>query len=742
MAGVSIMRKLCTVVLMGASLLTVRVAAGADRINYDTAQLDHKMPAVRASGPITLDGVLDEPTWQDAPVADGFLQAEPREGQAASEETEVRVLYDDTNLYIAVVAHDREPDRIITSDLKKDYNAGESDGFGVILDTFNDRRNGYMFYINAMGAKWDAQMVGDGREINANWDGVWNVKTRIADDGWYAEIALPLRTFKFGNESPQTWGINFMRRIRRRNEDAFWSPLPRIYRLQRVSLAGTLEGLQGLHPGANLKIKPYALTSGGWTAGASLAGDRAFGIDAKYGVTTGLTWDFTVNTDFSQVEADEQQVNLTRFSLFFPEKRDFFLENSGVFQFGPGNDRQTGARQNSVASDVVLFFSRRIGLNDTGDAIPLGGGTRLTGRTGRYSLGVLAIHENELGKTLPVNFTTFRVRRDILRNSDVGVIFMNKDENGPRFNRTVGADMNLRFFRNFNINSFVAKTFSPTSVMKGSGGDVSARAGFSYRDSFWDARGFLLTIGERFNDQMGYIPRIGVNRGEAQLGVHQRFKSAQTWLREIHPHYQIQNVTRTKGGLDSRYLDYHMQISFQNGAMVEPGLNGNVEVLLAPFTVNSRRNIKILPGQYDFNEYFVFGNTNSSARLSANWRISTGDFYNGHKSSYQVGFTTKASENLNFSVTWSRNAIALPAGAFTTDLLTTKLNYNFSTKMFVNALVQYNTDAQQWSSNIRFNLIHHPLSDFFLVYNERHDTLTNEMQNRALIAKLTYMLAF
>jgi hypothetical protein len=718
------------------------VAAQADRINYDTVHLDRKMPAVRASGPIVLDGVLDEGSWQDAPVADGFLQAEPREGQAASEATEVRVLYDDTNLYIGVAAHDREPGRIITSDLKKDYNAGESDGFGVVLDTFNDRRNGYLFYINAMGAKWDAQMVGDGREINANWDGVWNVGARIAEDGWYAEIAIPLRTFKFGSESPQTWGINFMRRIRRRNEDAFWSPLPRIYRLQRVSLAGTLEGLQGLHPGANLKVKPYALASGGWTAGSKAAGDRAFGVDAKYGVTTGLTWDFTVNTDFSQVEADEQQVNLSRFSLFFPEKRDFFLENSGVFQFGPGNDRMTGARQNSVASDVVLFFSRRVGLNAAGDAIPLGGGTRLTGRAGRYSIGALAIHENELGKTPPVNFTTFRVRRDILRNSDVGVIFMNKDEEGPRFNRTVGADMNLRFFRNFNINSFVAKTFSPTSVVKGSGGDVSARAGFAYSDSFWDVRGFLLTIGERFNDEMGYVPRVGVNRGEAMFGVHQRFKSAERWLREIYPHYQIQNVTRTTGGLDSRYPDYHVQVRFQNGSMIEPGINGNTENLIAPFTVNSKRNIKILPGRYDFNEYFVFGSTNGSARFAANWRLSAGDFYTGQKNSYQIGLTTKVNENMNFSATLSRNEISLPAGGFTTNLVTAKLNYNFSTKMFVNALVQYNTDAQQWSSNIRFNIIHHPLSDFFIVYNERHDTLTNEMQNRALIAKLTYMLAF
>jgi hypothetical protein len=307
----------------------------------------------------------------------------------ASEDTEVRVLYDGDDLYIGIFARDREPTRIITTELTKDFNRTSGDSFEVILDTFHDRRNGYMFATNAKGAKWDAQMVNEGREINENWDTVWQVKTRVAETGWYAEIAIPLRTLRFHDSDPQTWGINFLRRIRRNNEDTFWAPLPRIYELQRVSQAGTLEGMQGLRPGKDLRIKPYVLGSSGKSAQTKVGTDADIGFDAKYGVTSGLSWDFTVNTDFSQVEADEQQINLTRFSLFFPEKRDFFLENSGVYEFGGTGGVATGGDGNTAGGagrgrvnnvrDPILFFSRRIGLSDAGQSIPIVGGTRLSG---------------------------------------------------------------------------------------------------------------------------------------------------------------------------------------------------------------------------------------------------------------------------------------------------------------------------------------------------------------------------
>src|SRR5258705_6519364 len=313
-----------------------------EAINYDTIHLEKRLSAVRASGVILVDGALDEPAWSAAPIANGFIQNDPREGTAATYDTEVRVLYTDDALYFGVWAKDGEPSKIIVSDLKKDYNTGSSDGFRIVLDTFHDGRNAYQFAINPSGAKWDSQMANEGRDNNSNWDGIWDVKTRITETGSFAEIWIPFRTLKFTDADPQVWGINFERKLRRLNEDSYWSPIPRIYDAQRVSLAGTLEGMRGLRAGKSLRVKPYALTSGSRVTTKPMAGDFQGGVDVKYGVTNGLVWDFTVNTDFSQVEADEQQVNLTRFNLFFPEKRDFFLENQGIFAFGQENGNQGG----------------------------------------------------------------------------------------------------------------------------------------------------------------------------------------------------------------------------------------------------------------------------------------------------------------------------------------------------------------------------------------------------------------
>ncbi|MBI4264268.1 MAG: carbohydrate binding family 9 domain-containing protein, partial [Acidobacteria bacterium] len=299
------------------------VAARAP-IDYGTARLDRRLQAVRAAGEIVLDGSLDEPAWADAPIARNFIQNDPREGEPATFDTEVRLLYDDRALYFGVFARDDEPGRLIVNDIKKDFNTATSDGFQIILDTFHDERNGYRFATNPAGAKWDAQMSNEGRENNANWDGIWDVATRIAETGWYAEIRIPFRTLKFNTADVQLWGVNFERKVRRLNEDSYWAPLPRIYELTRVSLAGTAEGMRGLRPGMNLRVKPFVASSSNTIGGAGTDGDVDAGVDVKYGVTSGLVWDFTVNTDFSQVEADEQQINLSRFNLFFPEKRDFF----------------------------------------------------------------------------------------------------------------------------------------------------------------------------------------------------------------------------------------------------------------------------------------------------------------------------------------------------------------------------------------------------------------------------------
>jgi hypothetical protein len=720
---------------------------GTGAINYDTARLERRLTATRADGPIRLDGRLDEASWAAAPLADGFVQNDPREGQPATFDTEVRLLYDDRALYIGVFAKDPDPDQIIVNELRKDFNTGSADGFQVVIDTFKDERNGYQFAINPGGAKWDAQMSNEGRENNSNWDGIWDVATRIGDDGWYAEIEIPFKTLKFGPEAMQTWGINFQRRLRRVNENSYWSPLRRIHSLSRVSMAGTYEGLQGLRPGANVRVKPYALSNFNKLPGTAVDRDYDAGVDVKYGVTSGLTWDFTVNTDFSQVEADEQQINLTRFSLFFPEKRDFFLENSGVFQFGSGNTggggggRGGGGRQNA-SQDMIFFFSRQIGLSSRGDAIPLLAGSRLTGRVGGWSVGALNIQQREQDNSPSTNFAALRLRRNILANSDIGVMFQNKDPKGADHNRTFGADANFRFFTDLTMNLAVAKSDSPVSRIPGRGDDWYSKSSIGWRTNKWEARGMYQTIGSRFNNEMGFVPRTGVDNSEFYLGGRFRPRKFQRWVRETFPHIQFENFTRRSGGLESRYMDWHWPVTFQNSTFVEIGTNPNVEVIDERFTINGRRGIFVDPGRYEFKEHFILANTNSAAPFSMNLRAGTGEFYDGYRRNYTIGGTFRMNQHFNVSLSDQINDIELGSGAYTTHLITGRVNVYFTTKVFVNALVQYNTDAQQWSSNVRLDIIHRPLSDIYLVYNERHDSRSGALISRAIIAKMTYLLAF
>jgi hypothetical protein len=706
-----------------------------------------KLDAIRLAGDITLDGALDEPSWSQAPTADNFIQNDPREGMPATFDTEVRVLYDDEALYFGVFAKDDQPSRIIANDLKKDFDTNQSDGFRIILDTFHDQRNGYQFATNPAGAKWDAQMINEGRESNPNWDGIWEVATRITETGWYAEIRIPFRTLRFSAADAQIWGMNFERKLRRLNEDSYWSPVARIYDIQRVSLAGTLEGMRGVRPGKDLRVKPYVLSSGSAIAGGRARGDFEGGLDVKYGVTPGLTWDFTVNTDFSQVEADEQQVNLTRFSLFFPEKRDFFLENSGIFQFGGaiqggGGNSITSGRQNQ-SQDMRLFFSRRIGLSDDGQAVPILGGTRLTGRQGVYSMGLLNIQQREDGSVPATNFTALRLRRDILANSDIGAIVLNKEMGGPHFNRVAGVDANFRFGQYLTSGGYVTKTFSPEEAVPTSGNEFASRANVLYDHRRTRIGATVTAIGQRFNDELGFVPRRGIINYEAQANYRFRPVALSKWIREIQPHWNIDMFkSQADGSLESRYQDFHFPLNFQDGTFFEAGVNPNVEVIKAPFTINTSRGIRVNPGRYEFDEYFILINSNQAARVAMGARYSTGEFYDGYRRSYSLGPSFRMNESFNVTLGAQIQDVELSTGNYVTTLVTGRVNYNFNTKMFVNALLQYNTDSHQWSSNLRFNIIHRPLSDFFLVYNERRDERSGDLMDRAIVAKMTYLMAF
>ncbi|MGH3119157.1 MAG: DUF5916 domain-containing protein, partial [Gaiellales bacterium] len=368
---------ICALVMLSGAQVTPAAAQQAEARPIATA-----VPITDAP---VIDGVLDDDVWRAVPPLDNFVQAEPFEGEPASERTEMRIAYDDEAIYVGVVLHDSDPSQIVTTDTRRDAGLGDMDSFQIIFDTFRDEQNGFVFGTNAAGVQYDAQVRDQGNPASS-WDGSWDVRTAMTDAAWTAEFRIPLRTLRYG-PAPQTWGVNAFRNIQRRRERTYWAPLARIYNLARLSSAGELRGLT-LETPRNFKVLPYVVGSANRDFRPRVSSDvnGDFGFDAKFGVTPSLNLDATYNTDFAQVEVDTQQINLTRFNLRFPEKRPFFLENSGLFRVGKGNE-------------LDLFFSRRIGLDDNGTLVPIRGGGRLSGKTNGVNVGVLNMQTAEVGST-------------------------------------------------------------------------------------------------------------------------------------------------------------------------------------------------------------------------------------------------------------------------------------------------------------------------------------------------------
>jgi hypothetical protein len=471
--------------------------------------------AVPVESPLTIDGVLDDAAYASIlPIRD-FLQLEPQYGEPASELTEVWVLFDRDHLYIAARCSDREASRIVADDMRRDgRNIGQNDNLSVALDTFHDRRNGYEFLVNPVGGMWDGQFT-DERDFNRDWNTVWRSRSRWTDQGWTVETAIPFRSLRYRGSGPQVWGINIRRTIKRRNEYAYLRLVPRIAGpggVLRVSSAATLTGLE-LPPAAlNLEVKPYVLGAAraDRVVDPTLAYDMVAdaGVDAKYSVTRSLTADFTYRTDFAQVEDDDQQVNLTRFNLFFPEKREFFLEGQGIFAFGGVESAPRGSPGNTAANTPVLFFSRRIGLENN-RPVPIEVGGRLSGKAGRYSVGLLNIQtdDNPAARAASTNFSVVRLKREILRRSYIGVIgtARNPSTFSDQTNVAVGVDTGLSFYQNLNIVGFYAQTTSPQAV----GREFSYRARLDYNADLLGVQVEQLAVGNGFNPEVGFLRRRG-----------------------------------------------------------------------------------------------------------------------------------------------------------------------------------------------------------------------------------------
>lgn len=711
------------------AVLLTATAALPQELDVEAIRATKRVTAVRISQPIVVDGTLDEPAWTQAEPAVDFYQQFPDEFGAATERSEVRFVYDDEMLYVGAMLYDREPGRLIIDSLRRDFSNFQSDSFLLVFDTFLDRRNGYGFNTNAGGAQRDVQSSENGRRNDANWNGAWFTRSKVLENGWSTEIAVPFKTLRFPPGTEQEWGLQMQRIIRRRNEYATWSPVPRQFSHYSVSYAGRLAGISGVESGSDLRITPF--TTGQFTTGragtGSWNGDGDAGADLKWGVTSSLLLDASYRTDFSQVEADEQQINLTRFSLFFPEKRQFFLESPASFQVGLG-------AVEAQRRDLVPFFTRRIGLSPSGQPIPVIGGLRLTGRAAGTGIGLLSMQTDEFDGEPGANFTAVRLRRDVTSRAAVGGFYFGRETTASRsFNRVTGADLRLVPTAALEIEAFAMR-----SETDGEAGDWAGRTSMLLDTNAHRARLGLTHVGDAFRHDLGFVRR----RGIATLfgGYDRVFRPANTGalMRE---HTLGAEFDATS---DDRYtqsltrvgaLTYGLQ--FRDGATLNARLNSTYERLDAPFAVGS--SLRIAPGQYAFDSVAIDYRSDQSAMISVTAELDAGEYWTGTQRVGGGGLRFRLNEHIAASATITRNVIDLPQGTFAANLERFRLDWSFTPRMFLNAFVQYNGEADSWLSNIRFNFIHRPLSDIYVVWNETR--IPGDLQ-RALMLKYTHLIAF
>jgi len=690
--------------------------------------------AAAVTNPPVIDGRLDDAAWVRAVPMTGFTQREPRDGQPASEPTEVRVVFDDEALYVGVWAFDSRPGEIVPGERIRDYDVSASDNVILILDTYKDEQNGFVFGTTPAGIEYDGQVANEGRGrggsggfgggfsggggggggtrrfqsgsgagFNKNWDGSWTVATSLDQAGWYAEFRIPFNSLRYESDSP-SWGFNVARRIRRLNEESFWAPVPREFSLYRLNYAGDLQGLTP--PFRRLAtVTPYTLTSTSrnYEGGETSFNEQAdFGGEAKIQVTQGLTLDVTGNTDFAQVEVDNQQVNLTRFSLLFPEKRPFFLENAGFFTVG--------------ASGADLFFSRNIGIVD-GEQVPIRGGGRLSGKAAGFNVGLLHIQTDGADEVQWGNaYSVARVARELPNRSRVGALFI--DRNGAAsddYNRTYAADARMAIGEAVTISSFVARTQTPG--LSGREQAYDATAAWASRN--WTANFNIREIGENFNPEVGFVPRDGYRYYQVYL---QRAVRPDTFLREIRPHMSYNTFRSRRRGFKRGFEEssrLHLDTAWEwpSGTMISTGANLVTEGLYEPFGI-SGTDVVVETGTYRGWEAFVFFNTNRSADVSFSGRFNAGSFLSGDRVSISSSVTLRSGASFRISLRLDHNDINLPEGDFETTLAGVNFGYFFTPRIYLQSLIQYSDQIDRLSANIRFGWLNTAGTGFFLVYND------------------------
>ncbi len=711
-----------------------------------SASIVDEAVAVRIETAPDIDGDMADAVWDQATVLTGFTQREPLEGEPASERTEVRILYDSRALYVGVWAWDSSATGIIPGDRIRDTEVTESDAILLALDTFNDEQNAFVFGTTPSGIEYDGQVANEGQGggfflgggfnsqqraqtgagggFNKNWDGSWVVATSIDDEGWYAEFEIPFNTVRYGEN--ETWGLNVSRRIRRRNEESFWAAVPREFNLYRLGYAGELVGLDP--PLRRFgSVTPYLLgsTARDYSTSSEFAQTHEFGGEAKLQLTQGLTLDATYNTDFAQVEVDDQQVNLTRFSLLFPEKRPFFLENAGFFAVGGGG--------------ADLFFSRRIGIAN-GERVPILGGARVSGRAAGLNVGLLHIGTDGLDGVQERNtYSVARVARELPNRSRIGGAIINRDGAGAGdYNRTYAVDGQVGLGEAFTLTGWGAQTETPGLL--GDAAETAFNATFGLTSLKWRGNLQYQYFGEDFNPEVGFVRRTGHRYYQVFL---MRNIHPGGVFREIRPHISYFTYRDVKRGVEPGFegsarlhIDTHWE--FQDGMELHTGVNWVREGLYEPFSIFGT-DVTIPPGTYDGWESQVRFWTNESAKVSLNSGFNIGSYMSGSRRSIFGTVTVRSGSSFSTALRVDYNNVTLEHGDFVATLAGVNLGYFFTPRIYLQSLFQYSTQLDLWSANVRFGWLNTAGTGLFLVYNHTQgaDDRPGDPLGRSLILKFS-----
>jgi hypothetical protein len=687
-----------------------------------------------------IDGeIISDPVWTKIPAIENMIQTQPVLGDPGSEKTEIRVAYDKEYFYVAAACYDKTPDKIIISDSRRDASLDATDAFLFILDTYKDSQNGFLFGTNPAGIEYDAQIDNEGQGnvnanrqqggriggFNINWDASWTVKTKVNELGWMAEFAIPLRTLRYNSGKDQVWGVNFQRNIQKNNEASFWSPIPVEFNIHRLSLEGTLTGLNLQSPG-NLKLIPYVLgnvTTDNLQKPAKTNTKTNVGGDIKYSITPALTLDLTYNTDFAQVEVDDQQVNIDRFNLFFPEKRPFFLENAG--QFGIGS---TG--------EVDMFFSRRIGIGAGGSVVPILGGARLSGKINNTNVGFLSMFTDEVESAGIVknNFTVARVNHQLAKRSTIGGAFINKENLGPNedhYNRVFALDGKWGMGNKATLSGYLAKSSTP-NIDKN---DHSFKVNYNYE---WNKLNVVVgysELGNGFNPEVGFLLRNSFRKPEALILYHWRM-NGKAGLLELRPHISYRsywNYSNHKLETSFLHIDNHWE--WQNGLEIHTGINFTSEGVFKPFEISSK--VVVPTGTYNHSEAQLVLMTNTSKNISVNIRSVIGGFFGGNRISTTGGINVRLGDKFTSEWAINNNTVKLPYGDFNTNILRSRISYSFTPRLYVQSLTQFNSVLDKWSVNLRLGWIQQSNTGLFLVFNENRGL--EFFENRSITLKYSRM---